>query len=98
MIPEQLYKRRRQHDNTPEWIIVIIVNYVIVPLCTQWFAMCTEIKTAFWVILAGLALYNVYTLRRNREAINRSGFIAYGVSMVVLIALFFLLRSRAGNC
>lgn len=98
MIPEQVFRRRPQHNNTPEWVTLIIANVVVFALANQIFAMCTKINNFFWVVLAGLALYNFYVIRRNREEFTRPRIISYVFSIVALIIMFFLLRTRAGNC
>ena len=98
MLPEELYKRRRRHNNTPESTLLIIANFVVFAVATQIFAMCDKINSFFWVILGCLALYNVYIIRRNREDYQRPHIIAYVVSLITLVLMFFLLRTRAGNC
>ncbi|MCD8740659.1 hypothetical protein LT679_08615 [Mucilaginibacter roseus] len=98
MVPEQLFKRRPQHNNTPEMLMLIIVNFIVFAVSVQVFAMCSKINSFFWVVLGFLALYNFYTIRRNREELDRVRIIAYVVSLVVMVALFFLFRSRATPC
>ncbi len=89
MIPEELYKRRRRHDNTPPSILLIITNYIVTTILftsinfTSWF---------FYVVLAGLALYNYYTIRRNLEEYTRVNTIIYIASWAGVLGLFFLTR------
>ncbi|PJJ80404.1 hypothetical protein [Mucilaginibacter auburnensis] len=89
MIPEELYKRRRRHDNTPASMVLIITNYIVTTIlftsinATSWF---------FYVVLAGLAVYNYFTIRRNLEEYTRVNIIAYIVGWAGIVLLFFLTR------
>lgn len=98
MVPEQVFKRRPQHNNTPETVMLIIVNYVVFSISTQLFAMCTKINAFFWIVLGCLVIYNFYIVRRNREEYSRIQIIAYVISLLGMVALFFLFRSRAIPC
>ncbi|GAA4924442.1 hypothetical protein [Mucilaginibacter defluvii] len=98
MVPEQLFKRRPQHNNTPETVMLIIVNFIVFAVSVQVFAMCSKINSFFWVVLGCLALYNFYIIRRNLEELDRVRIIAYVVSLIVMVALFFLFRTRATTC
>jgi hypothetical protein len=96
MLPEELYKRR--HYGTPESIILIIVNYVVMAVAIEVFAMCTKINWFFWVIVAGLAFYNYYTIRRNRDEYAKNNIIGYVASLAGLILMFVLFRLKAQPC
>lgn len=96
MIPEEIFKRR--HFGTPESVSLIVINYIVTIIDIQAFAMCTQIKWYFWLVLAFLAAYNFYRIRRNVEDFDRKTKIAYGVSVVLLLAVFFLLRTKAQPC
>ena len=98
MIPPEIYKRRRRHNNTPESALLIIANYIVFAICTQLFAMCNKINSFFWVTLGLLALYNFYIIRKNREEYDRIHIIAYVLSIVGLALLFFLFRLKATPC
>ncbi|HEY0245808.1 MAG TPA: hypothetical protein VGC01_09615 [Mucilaginibacter sp.] len=97
MIPEELYKRRRNHNNTPKSMLLILANYVTILVSTSLFTSCTHINQFFWVIVAGLVIYNFFNIRRFHEEYNKITIIAYIISIVVLIALFILFRST-GQC
>lgn len=92
MIPEEIFKRRRNHNNTPESVLLIIANYIVVFAALALFTSRNHINWFFWVVLCCLALYNFFTIRRNREEYNRVTTIAYIASLVVLVAVFFLFR------
>ena len=96
MLPEELFKRR--HFGTPESLLLIVVNYVVFAVGVEVFAMCSKINWFFWVVIAGLALYNVYTIRRNRDEYGRNTIIGYAVSLAGLLLMFFLFRLKAQPC
>jgi hypothetical protein len=71
---------------------------VVFAISTQLFAMCTKINTFFWVILGVLAVYNFFTIRKNREEYDRVHTIAYILSVAGLVLLFFVFRTKATPC
>ncbi|WP_259068426.1 hypothetical protein HDF24_09380 [Mucilaginibacter sp. X4EP1] len=95
MLPEEVYKRRRRHNNTPESTLLIIANFIVVAINVALFTTRNHINWFFWVVLGGLALYNFFTIRRNREEFTKVITISYVVSIVILIGVFFLFRGRA---
>lgn len=96
MLPDEVYKRR--HFGTPQSFFLITVNYVVLILAVQVWANCTKIQSYFWITLGLLALYNVYSIRRNREDYDRMRYIAYAVSLVGLVIMFFAFRLKAQTC
>lgn len=96
MLPEELYKRK--HFGTPETLILIVVNYVVLAVGVELFAMCDKINWFFWVVIGVLAFYNYYTIRRNREEYGRNNIIGYAASLLGLVLMFVLFRLKAGNC
>lgn len=96
MLPEELYKRR--HFGTPESLLLIVVNYVVVAVSVEVFAMCTKINWFFWIVLVCLGAYNYFTIRRNRDEYNRPTVIGYAISLAGLILMFFLFRLKAQPC
>ncbi|MDN3551783.1 hypothetical protein [Mucilaginibacter aquaedulcis] len=98
MIPEEIYKRRPNHNNTPESITLIVINYIVFVVALQLFATCAKINTFFWVALGALALYNFFSIRKYREDYGKPQAIAYIISIGGLLLLFFLMRSRDLNC
>ena len=93
MVPEELFKRR--HYGTPQSFFLITVNYIVLALAIEFFAACTQINTFFWVTLACLAFYNFYQVRREREEYDKGRIIAYVISLLGMVLLFFVLRSGA---
>ncbi|MEN0053205.1 MAG: hypothetical protein AAGC65_06030 [Mucilaginibacter sp.] len=98
MLPEELYKRRPNHNNTPESITLIVTNYIVFVVAIQLFATCAKINTFFWVILGALAIYNFFSIRKYREDYGKAQTIAYIISIGGLLLLYFLMRSRDLNC
>jgi hypothetical protein len=90
MIPEELYKRRRRHNNTPKSLMLIMTNYIVVLVCMSLFTACGKVNTFFWVVMAGMAVYNFFSISRFRDDFNKITIISYAGSMVVLIAVFIL--------
>ncbi len=95
MIPEEVFKRRRRHNNTPESILLIIANYIVVSIDISLFANKGQVNWFFWIVLGVLGIYNFFTIRRNREEFNKATIIAYLISIVVLVGVFFLFRVKA---
>lgn len=96
MIPKEVFNRR--HFGTPESVSLIVVNYIVTVIAIQVFAMCTHIKWYFWVVIGLLAVYNFFQIRKNLEVFDRKNLIVYGISLVLLLAVFFLLRTKAQPC
>ena len=92
MIPQQLFKRRPQHNNTPATIMLIITNCMTISIGA---ALCINdhhLHWFFWVIMAFLAAYNVYSIRHNIEEYSKASFIAYAISLIAMIGLVILLE------
>jgi len=88
MEPHQVFKRR--HYGTPESFTLITTNYIIVSLGL---AICTshhKIHWFFWVILGLLAVFNIFSLRRNWSEYDKVGIIAYVIGTAGLSLLFLV--------
>ncbi len=94
MLPEEVYKRRPRHNNTPESVTLIIANFVVVSIGVTLFADRNHVHWFFWVVIGLLALYNAFTIRRNREDYNKVTTIVYVASVAVLVAAFFLFKNQ----
>lgn len=95
MLPDEVYKRRPNHNNTPETITLIVANFIIFSVATQLFVSINKIGTTFWVVVAVLALYNFFNIRKFRELYNRPQIIAYVLSLIIMLVFFFVMRARA---
>jgi len=95
MIPNEIFKRKPRHNNTPESVLLIIVNFIVVSLAISLFAGKNHVSWFFWVVIALLAVYNFFTIRRNLHEFNKVVTVAYVISFVILIAVFFLFKGKA---
>jgi hypothetical protein len=89
MIPEELYKRRRRHNNTPTYITLIIANYIVLAVGASLAVSCNNIHWFFWVVTGLLAVYNFFSIRRNIEEYTKPIIIAYVASLVIIAAVLF---------
>ncbi|AYL97507.1 hypothetical protein [Mucilaginibacter celer] len=87
-----VFNRRHNHNNTPASVTLIITNFIVFGLATQMLTSCAGIKNFFWVVLAVLAVYNYFTIRKYREEYEKPQIIAYVLSLVVMLGLYFVLR------
>jgi hypothetical protein len=94
MLPEEVFKRRRRHNNTPESVLLIIANYIVISLSITLFTDKNHISWFFWVVAGLLATYNFFTIRKNHEEFTRPIIIAYTISVIVLVGVFFLFIGR----
>ena len=93
MIPEEIFKRLPRHNNTPASVLLIIANFIVTAGALSLFADKDHVSWFFWVIEAGLAVYNFFTIRRNVEEFENKGVLySYIFSLVVLVGVFFLFR------
>jgi hypothetical protein len=91
MISEDIYKRRRNHNNTPKYALLIITNYVV---CCALFTLDAKLNWFFALTLIALAVYNYFNIRRNIEEFTRPAVIAYSVSLLGLILLYIIAHNR----
>ena len=94
MLPDEVYKRRPNHNNTPESITLIIANFIVFAAATQLFVTCNKISTPFWVIVGALAVYNFFNVRKYREDYGKGQIIAYVLSLAIMVIFFFVMRGR----
>jgi len=90
MIPEGLFKRRPRHNNTPESTLLILANFIVISVAASLFTSKDHISWFFWVVVGLLAIYNFFTIRKNREEFTKPAVIAYALSIAVLIGVVFL--------
>ncbi len=86
IIPEEIYKRRRRHNNTPSSVLLFFANFIVITVATSLTASCNKVHWFFWVIVAGLAIYNYFEIKRNREEYNRVTIIVYVATILLIIA------------
>jgi hypothetical protein len=81
MITNEAFKRRRQHNNTPESVLLIIANFIVVSAADTLFSDHHTLNWFFWVV----------TIIKNYEIFNKVDKIAYISSIPVLILLVCIL-------
>ena len=89
MLSEDIFKRRRNHNNTPKSVLLIIANYMV---CCVLFTIVSKLNWFFWLVLILLAIYNYFTIRRYRDEYTRVNIIAYAVSLIGLVLMYFVTR------
>lgn len=94
--PNQFYKRR--HYGTPQSILLIITNYIVFAMMGSIFASCTSINWFFWASMGGLAVYNFFNIRKDREEYNKARIIAYVISILIMVFMFIIYRLNAQKC
>jgi hypothetical protein len=94
MLPDEVYKRK--HYGTPQSTLLIISNLTVFAIAVSLFTGCS-INWFFWVTLGLLALYNFFNIRKDYESYNRFRVIAYIISIVIMVGMFFLFRAKQ-NC
>ena len=88
MIPDEIFKRRPRHNNTPPSVLLIITNFIVTAAALSLFSNKDHVNWFFWVIEAGLALYNFFTIRRNREEFESKSIVySYIFSLALLVAV-----------
>ena len=95
MLPDEVYKRRPNHNNTPESVTLIIANFIIFAVATQLFVSINKISTAFWVVVGALVVYNFFNIRKYHEDYSKAQVIAYVLSVIIMVIFFFVIRGRA---
>ena len=75
-----------------------MANYVVIFVCTSLFTSCGRINSFFWYVVAALAIYNFFDIRRYRDEYNKTTIIAYTGSVVFLIIAFIFFLSREAGC
>ncbi len=87
----EIFKRRRNHNNTPKYTLLIIANYAV---CCTLFTLDSKINWFFLLTIALLAIYNYYTIRRHIDEFIKPVIIAYVVSWVGILLLFYIAYFR----
>jgi hypothetical protein len=81
---------KRRHFNTPELFTLITTNYLVMAVGLSVTTSHHKIHWFFWVIFGLLAIYNVFSLRRNWSEYDRASIIAYIIGTAGLGLLFLM--------
>jgi hypothetical protein len=87
MASGEIFNRRRRHNNTPKYALLIIANFVT---CCALFTVDSKLNWFFFITIGGLAVYNYFTIRRHIHEFTKPVVIAYAVSILVHLLLFFI--------
>lgn len=90
MIPKELYNRR--HFGTPWLFSLFIADAIAVCLVVPFFRW--PVNWIFWAFIVLLAVYNFFTIRRNREDFNRISIISYIIFLLILMGGIVLILYR----
>jgi len=97
MLPGNVFKDR--HYSSQALVSLIIANYIVFALAVEICVSCTGINWFFWVILAGLAFYNYFTIRRNTDEFSEKRIqLVYAGSVIGLSVIYYLLGVAAMHC
>lgn len=78
---------------------LVTANYIVFAIGVQATVSCKGVHWFLWVVLAGLALYNYYTIKRNPDEFSeKKTQIIYGVSILGMGVLYYLLGVVALHC
>jgi predicted membrane channel-forming protein YqfA (hemolysin III family) len=83
---------KRKHYGTPQSTILIIINYVTFGVILAF--SNGKIGWFFWIALALLAVYNYFNIRKDREEYNKPRIIAYVISIVMMVAFYFIFKLK----
>jgi hypothetical protein len=97
MKPEIVFKDRNYSQQA--LISLITANYIVFAIGVQASVNCQRVHWFLWVVIAGLAWYNYYTIRRNREEFEeKKTQIIYVISILGMGLLYYLLGVVALHC
>ena len=95
--PEIVFKDRNYSQQA--LVSLITANYIVFAIGVQACVSCAHVHWFLWVIVAGLALYNYYTIKRNIDEFQeRKTQIFYVASIGGMGILYYLLGVVALHC
>jgi threonine/homoserine efflux transporter RhtA len=95
--PEKIFRDRNY--SLQALVSLITANYIVFAIGVQASVNCQRVHWFLWVVIAGLALYNYYTIKRNTdEFAEKRTQIMYGISILGMGLLYYLLGVVALHC
>ena len=73
MEPQRPIFRRRHFDN-PAVFNILITNYIVAAFGLVIFDSNHHVNWFFWVVMGVLGVYNVFSLYKNREELNKNSY------------------------
>ncbi|GAB2704503.1 hypothetical protein GCM10027037_32510 [Mucilaginibacter koreensis] len=92
-----IFKFQNRHYSSQAVVSLITANYIVFALAVQLCVECDHIHWFFWVALAGLAVYNFFTIRRNSEEFGEKRIKIVYVSSIILLSVIYYLVGVAGK-
>ncbi|CAM3969284.1 hypothetical protein MUGA111182_19765 [Mucilaginibacter galii] len=95
--PENLFRDRNYSQQS--LVSLITANYIVFAIAVQASVNCQRVHWFLWIVLAGLAVYNYFTIKRNIDEFSEKRTqIIYGLSMLGLALLYYLLGVVGLHC
>jgi hypothetical protein len=95
--PETIFRDRNYSQQA--LVSLITANYIVFAIGVQATVNCERVHWAFWLVIAGLAIYNYFTIKRNTdEFAEKRTQIIYGISIIGMGLLYYLLGVVALHC
>jgi len=95
--PENLFRDRNYSQQS--LVSLITANYIVFAIAVQASVNCERVHWFLWIVLAGLAVYNYFTIKRNIDEFSEKRTqIIYGLSMLGLALLYYLLGVVGLHC
>jgi len=95
--PENLFRDRNYSQQS--LVSLITANYIVFAIAVQASVNCERVHWFLWIVLAGLAVYNYFTIKRNIDEFSeKKTQIIYGLSMLGLALLYYLLGVVGLHC
>jgi hypothetical protein len=83
---------KRRHFDNPGAFNLIMTNYIVASFGLAIFVDSHhKVYWFFWVVMALLGVYNIFSLYKNREELSRVAIIAYIISLGGLGLLFLVI-------
>ena len=95
--PETIFRDRNYSQQS--LISLITANYIVFAIGVQATVNCQRVHWGLWLVIAGLVVYNYYTIKRNTdEFAEKKTQIIYGISILAMGVLYYLLGVVALHC
>lgn len=80
---------KRRHFGNPAVFNILVTNYVVAAFGLAIFVNSQhKLYWFFWVVMGGVAVYNVFALYKNREELDKVSVIAYIIGLAGMGLLF----------
>lgn len=95
--PEVVFRDRNYSQDS--LVSLITANYIVFAIAVQACVNCQRIHWSLWVVVAGLVIYNYFTIKRNIDEFSEKRTqIIYGISILGMGLIYYLLGVAALHC